>query len=260
MTRVEHIEHRDFGPPAFAIDPVDRYLRDSGRYGAQPRPITPLRLYVSAKRRSDAAIQQRYEPPIPLITVVTASGRYASFNEVRTRDGLQWSGYFADGHYDLLILSELYQPLTLENVAVPAAAGAVPAALEPNEQYPIETAPRFGINPEGPSAGRSTFGMAAAPTILSGLVLDQTGRALADAMVQVSRAEPEDAKPPAGIRTGPSGAWRFVLPPFSGDVARLTVTASHPLARRAKTLRNVVVRAAETHKSEAIVLTIWRLT
>jgi hypothetical protein len=153
---------------ALIFDLEDGYARRRGVRGLHPRPIGPL-VYRLLGRAQDGGTE-RFEPPLDLRVRRNPSGFDLFFGLVELPDGTRRT--LADGVYALRISSpyQYYQPVELENIALPRPDTPFSVDLEPAAGYPFptETLPRFR-----------------GPTLLRGVYAGRDGAGIAGATVQV---------------------------------------------------------------------------
>lgn len=229
-----------FDSPALIFDLEDRYARDRGVHGPNPRPIGPITLDVLGK--FEGGNPQPLPTALGLPVVRNESGYYISFGGAKGPDGTILRDALVPGTYLLRIASpsHFYQPVE-GNVDVHPVD-----EIRKNRVYFFDLEPGHAY----PFPVESTLSGGKGPTLLRGSVRRTDGSSVAGAQVEnVANA----ARP---FKTDENGEWVLVFPdeqptgnlsvvvtiPTDNGPAAITINDVLVEQGRASSLRQTVLR------------------
>ncbi|MBV9960428.1 MAG: carboxypeptidase regulatory-like domain-containing protein [Acidobacteria bacterium] len=207
------------------FDLEDRFARARGVRGPHPRPIEPIRFFVTAEIIGGVGgIRQDFVRPLELVVQRNPGGYYCFFGTVRMPDGSTRRGALAPGAYAVRAESRFYQRVEREDVVLPTPGSSYFYDLPPGYAYPFPT--------------ESTLTGGRGLTLLRGGLYETDGRGVAGATIEViGLSEP--------YLTDETGQWVLLFADTQAST-NVTVRVTFPDATFEDVLNVPIVQGTET--------------
>lgn len=185
----------------WVFDLVDAVARDQRRNGSHPRPIEPIRFYLTGQASGQGRLPQELKPPWELVMTRNPSGFHLFYDAVKLPNGNIRQVALPDGTYDIRVEGRGYLPQT---VTAPLPFHPQPTPLNPYQPIRVELDPDYLY----PFSG---YG----PTVFKGYVQDGNNKPIKDvevsATVTVKEGDQQTQKA-VTFKSDAAGQWVLILP------------------------------------------------
>lgn len=228
------------------LDLEDAFARSRGRPGEHPRPLEPLRFFLT--ERVVQGTITKYESPMEVELIRNSSGYHLFFGRQKIRGAQRANSTqrldLPPGKYTLRVTSPLYQTTTatldlpIGNANDPNILRNYRLDLQASYAYPFPDITPLGQQSAG-NCSNGNFTPRRGPTLLRGVVLNEAGQGVENASIRVATRTNT-------YTTDSTGQWVlwFKEPVTTGPVDLLIKLPNRP---NEQTVNNVcVVQGHET--------------